>query len=191
MNGEMTAQNQPSPPPAPDLKSIPVANRPAYEAVVALTDAVCREALNEEWAGACRQLAAGLARKRPSPLLRGQTQVWAAAILHAVGTVNFLFDRSQTPSMSMSELCAAFDVKASTVSNKSKQIRDWFEMYPLAPKWTLPSKLDDNPMVWMISVNGIILDARRAPLEIQIEAFQRGLIPYVPGRPERSAGSGE
>jgi hypothetical protein len=55
-------------------KSIPTARRPAYEAVIALTDAVCRDHLNEEWAALCRELAASLARKRPSPLLRGETR---------------------------------------------------------------------------------------------------------------------
>jgi hypothetical protein len=161
-------------------KSIPTAHRPAYEAVVALTDAVCHAQLNEEWAGLCRELAAALARKRPSPLLRGQPKIWAAGVLHALGMVNFLFDRSQTPHLTLTELCAAFDVKSTTVGGKSKLIRDLFKMYPFDPNWTAPSKLGQNPLVWMISVNGFIVDARYAPLEFQIEAFRLGLIPYVP-----------
>jgi hypothetical protein len=167
-----------------NTKSIPVAHRPAYEAVVALTDAVCRAHLNDEWASLCRELAASLARKRTSPLVRGKPNVWAAGVLHALGLVNFLFDRSQTPSMSVSELCAAFEVKPSTVSGKSKQIRELFKMYQFDPSWTLPSKVAQNPMIWMISVNGLIIDARNAPPEIQLEAFRRGLIPYLPSQTE-------
>jgi hypothetical protein len=35
-------------------------------------------------------------------------------------------------------------------------------------------------MVWMLSVNGVILDARNLPRELQEEAFEKGLIPYIP-----------
>ena len=48
---------------------IPASARPAYEAVVALTDAFCRDRLTEEYEALCRKLAGALARKRPSPLL--------------------------------------------------------------------------------------------------------------------------
>ena len=53
-------------------------------------------------------------------------------------------------------------------------------MGPMDPKWTLPSRLADNPMAWLIQVNGLIVDARQAPRDIQEEAFRRGLIPYLP-----------
>jgi len=53
-------------------------------------------------------------------------------------------------------------------------------MYQMDPNWTLPSKVDDNLLVWMIQVNGFIIDARHASREIQEEAFRKGLIPYIP-----------
>ena len=96
--------------------------------------------------------------------------------------VNFLFDRSQTPSMSLGELCDAFGVKQSKVGTKSRLIRDLFHMYQFDPEWTLPSKMDDNPLAWMISVDGLIIDVRYAPPEIQLEDYRRGLIPYLPQR---------
>jgi hypothetical protein len=40
--------------------------------------------------------------------------------------------------------------------------------------------MDDNPLAWMIQVNGLVADARRLPREIQEEAFRKGLIPYIP-----------
>jgi hypothetical protein len=39
----------------------------------------------------------------------------------------------------------------------------------------------DNPMVWLIQVNGMIVDARSMPKEVQEEAFERGMIPFIPG----------
>ena len=38
----------------------------------------------------------------------------------------------------------------------------------------------NHPPSRMISVNGLMVDARRMPREIQEEAFRRGLIPYLP-----------
>ena len=63
---------------------------------------------------------------------------------------------------------------------KSKQIRDLLDMCQMDPNWTLPSMIDDNPLVWMIQVNGLIIDAHYATREIQEEAFRKGLIPYIP-----------
>ena len=54
------------------------------------------------------------------------------------------------------------------------------KMSPMSPDWCLPSRIDDNPLIWMISVNGFIIDAREAPREIQEEAFLKGIIPYIP-----------
>ncbi len=40
--------------------------------------------------------------------------------------------------------------------------------------------IEANPMVWFIQVDGLVLDARHAPPEIQLQAFMKGFIPYIP-----------
>ena len=45
----------------------------------------------------------------------------------------------------------------------------------------LPSLIGENPLIWMLEVDGLIVDARTAPLEFQQTAYQLGLIPYIPG----------
>ena len=162
-------------------ETVPNALQARYSEIISLTDAFCADHLNDEYAHVCRQMAATLARKRPSPLTGGKANSWAAAIAHAVGTVNFLFDKTQTPHMRADELAAAFGLSKSTVGNKAKQIRDLLDIGVFEPDWTLPSKIEQNPMVWIITVNGFIMDARSAPREIQEEAFRKGLIPYLPG----------
>jgi hypothetical protein len=37
-------------------------------------------------------------------------------------------------------------------------------------------------MAWLITVNGFMVDTRSMPLEIQEEAYRKGLIPYIPER---------
>jgi hypothetical protein len=155
--------------------------RPTFEAIVGLTDTVCKEHLNEEYAQLCRQLAAALARKRPSPLAKGRPETWACGIAYTIGSVNFLFDKTQTPYMRAEQLCGLFGVSKSTGAAKACAIRDLFQMIPFDPRWCLPSKLADNPLAWLIEVDGLIVDARHAPRAIQEEAFRLGLIPYIPG----------
>jgi hypothetical protein len=53
----------------------------------------------------------------------------------------------------------------------------------MSPEWTLPSRLTDNPLAWMVQLNGLIVDARRLPIGLQQMAFDKGLIPYVPSLP--------
>jgi hypothetical protein len=161
-------------------ESIPSSVEPAYSAIVNLTDTVCNQYLNSEYATLSRRLAATLARKRPSPIMRGKPEIWACAIIYALGTVNFLFDKSQDPHMRADELCAVFGVSQSSGANKAKLIRDMLKMYQLDPNWCLPSRVDENPLIWILQVNGMMVDIRHMPREVQVIAFEKGLIPYIP-----------
>ncbi len=165
-------------------EKVPKAMKERYEEIVALTDKVCNAHLTEEYAMLCRKLAAALARKRPSPLASGRVKSWACGIAYAIGRVNFLSDPSQTPHMKLSDLCGLFGISQSTGGSKSGQIFDLMDMMPLDPRWSLPSQLDNNPMAWFVMVNGMIVDARRLPRHLQEEAFEKGIIPYIPGDKE-------
>lgn len=161
--------------------SVPEAMQPRHNEITALTDALCQEKLNEEYAQLCREITAALARKRPSPLMGGHAKSWACAIAYTVGSVNFLFDKSQTPHLRADELCAWFGISKSTGGNKSSQIKQMLKIGLMDMQWTLPSRMEDNPMAWMVMVNGLIVDARRLPRPLQEEAYHKGLIPYLPG----------
>ncbi len=84
---------------AQSTDSVPKSVEPHYLAIVKSIDAVCDEHLSAEYATLSRKLAAKLARKRPSPIVRGKPEIWACGIVYALGTVNFLFDKSQDPHM--------------------------------------------------------------------------------------------
>ena len=55
-------------------------------------------------------------------------------------------------------------------------------MGPMSPEWSLPSQLIDNPMVWMLQVDGIVVDIRKASIELQELAFEQGYIPFIPSK---------
>lgn len=82
--------------------------------------------------------------------------------------------------LAASQIWEYFELSSSTMQAKSKQIRDLLGMYPMDPEWSTPSMIDQNPLVWMLEINGLIIDVRHAPREIQEAAFRQGLIPYIP-----------
>lgn len=154
--------------------------RPAFEEIARLVEAFCRERLNDEYAVVCRRLTEKLARKRPSPLVSGKPATWACGIVRTIGWINFLSDKTQSPHMKLTEIDKAFGVGESTGQGKSMLIRQMLKIRTFDHDWMLPSRLDDNPLVWMLMVNGFLMDIRDAPREAQEIAFEKGLIPYIP-----------
>ncbi len=152
----------------------------SFAVIVGMTDQFCREHLNDEYATLCRKLAGKLARKRPSPLLSGRPTTWASGIVRTIGWVNFLDDSTTTPHMKLTAIDKVFGVGGSTGQGKSKAIRTMLKIQPFDPEWTVPRRLDDNPMAWMLEINGFLMDVRHAPREVQEIAFEKGLIPYIP-----------
>ncbi len=161
-------------------QNVPKDLQARFDAIAQLTDAFCQLSLNGEYALLCRELTATLCRKRPSPLAAGKATTWACGIIHTLGMVNFLFDSSQTPHIAASQIWEYFALSSSTMQAKSKQIRDLLGMYPMDPEWSTPAMVDQNPLIWVLEVNGLIIDVRHAPKAIQEAAFRQGLIPYIP-----------
>jgi hypothetical protein len=151
----------------------------AFDKILELTSRFCRENLNDEYLEVCEDLTWAV-YEEGLPLDRGKPAGWASGIVHAVGYVNFLHDPSQSPHMTSSQLAQGFGVSQQTMQTKSKIIRDEFDMMPFDPEWCLPALLSENPLVWMLEVDGFIIDIRMAPREAQEEAYQLGLIPYIP-----------
>jgi len=164
----------------PTRPPVPRALQPVFDAVTARTDAFCRRRLNEEYAELCRELAAALGRKRPSPLTSGSLDGWACGVVHALGGHNGLFERSNPLHISASELAADFGVGVTTGAKKAADIRRALPMHADDLRWYLPSEREQSPLPWLIRVNGLIVDAREMPREIQEAAFRRGLLPYLP-----------
>ena len=168
-----------------DPSKVPESMQALYDEITAISDAFCKEHLNEEYAELARKMAATLARKRPSPLVSGRANGWAAGILYTLGQVNFLFDKSQSPHMRADELCKRIGVSQQTASGRAQKIREILDIFQMHPDWTLPSHLDENPLIWILRVNGMMVDIRAMPREAQVVAFEKGLIPYIPADREK------
>ncbi len=73
---------------SPRSSVVPKSMQATYDTVVALTDAFCRDHLNDEYRDLARAMTAALCRKRPSPLGTGQPRTWACGIIHVLGQLN-------------------------------------------------------------------------------------------------------
>ena len=148
-------------------KSVPKSMQATYDTVVHLMDEFCDQHLNAEYRELARDMAAALSRKRPSPLASGQPRTWACTIIYELGRVNFLSDPATHPHMTLAELCTAFGVGQSTASAKAHVIRNLLRVNRLNPSWMLPSLVETHPLVWMAEVNGVLVDLREMPREVQ------------------------
>ncbi len=160
-----------------DDRTVPRALRERVAAITTITDLVCEQHLDDEYAALCRTLTARLARKRPSPLDRGAPRIWAAGIVYTLGSINFLFDKSEPPHLRADKLAEHVEVVQRTMANKSAHIRSILGLSWYEPELTRRNMLEQNPFAWMVSVNGIPFDARALPDELQAEARRLGLIP--------------
>ncbi len=165
---------------SPRSTSVPKGMQAAFDAVVALTDPFCHDRLNDEYRDLARAMTAALCRKRPSPLASGQPRTWACGIVYALGQLNFLSDKASQPCMTMAEICSGFGVGQSTAAAKARVVSDALRTHRMDPTWMLRSLVDHNPLVWMAEVNGILVDLRDMPREVQMIAFEKGMIPYLP-----------
>jgi len=161
--------------------NVPHAVRPYADRIVAVTDEVCREHLDVEYADLCRRVVGRLGRKRPSPLMRGDLGIWAAGVVYAVGQVNFVFDPAQTPHATADQLSGWLGVKKTTMANKSKLIRDTLELSHFDHEFMRRDLVEADPLTWLLEVEGLLVDIRHAPVRLQVRAFELGLIPFVPG----------
>jgi len=62
-----------------------------------MTGMFCREYLDEDYKQLCAKLIGKMSRKRGVPFLSGRIEIWAAAVVYALGSINFLFDKSFKP----------------------------------------------------------------------------------------------
>lgn len=187
MGASPPAKKSSAPSAIADSAEVPAEYRGVYLELVSLTDKFCSERLNSEYQELCREMAISLCQDG-SPVLRGKRASWASGIVYSVGWVNFLGDPSQEPHVRSEDIAKWFGVSVTTMQSKSKLIREGLDLMPLDPEFTLPSRIDDNPLVWMVELtNGLIVDIRHAPRELQVQAYEAGMIPYVPVDRERSS----
>ncbi|WP_170287522.1 DUF6398 domain-containing protein [Aquibacillus halophilus] len=127
-----------------------------------LTHAFSDEFLNEEYEEIIDKLILKMSRKREVPFLTGKIEIWAAAVIHALGTINFLFDKDNKPYVLSSQICDFFETKQSTTSQKSKVIRDMFKMGYFDSDFSVSTIQQNNPFNHLTTSNGFVVPTEMA-----------------------------
>ncbi len=124
---------------------VPKLMQPAFERITALTDEFCAENLDEAHARLCRKMAAALSRKRPPLIGGGRSEGWACGIVLAVGSQNFLFDKTTEPYMRAADIAAHFGVALSRGNSRARLVREALDIKPLDAEWNLTRAVEMDP----------------------------------------------
>ena len=126
--------------------------------IAEMAAAFCREKLNEECAELCVKLVQKLGRKRSNPLQSGRLEIWAAAAVYTICSINFIFTKDSKLTLSSSEVCEYFGTSSSTTSQKSRTIKDLLKISQcFDPNFSLNEILANNPFSRLFMSNGFIM----------------------------------
>lgn len=137
------------------------------EKLLEMTGAFCAQKLDDDYFQLCEKLIKKLGRKRDVPFQRGKIEIWAAAVIYAIGSINFLFDKSFEPYMTADQISEYFGTKNSTVSNKAREIKDMFDMWHYSPEFSTQRMTESNPFNQMVMVDGFIVPIDTLPVDLQ------------------------
>lgn len=133
------------------------------EKLLEMTSTFCARKLDDDYALLCEKLIKKLGRKRDVPFQRGKPEIWAAAVVYALGSINFLFDKSFEPYVTPEEISDYFGTKNSTVSNKAREIKDLFNMWHFNPEFSTQRMTENNPFNNLVMVDGFIVPLNSLP----------------------------
>ena len=132
----------------------------------------CAKKLNEEYFELSERLVQKLGRKISQPLATGQLQIWAASVIHALGTINFLFDKSAEPFVSIDEINNYFGTNKTTTGSKSKQIRELLKLDRWDKEFSTKRMSNSNPFANLVMVDGLVVPLGTLPEQYQIAVRQ-------------------
>ncbi|WP_409199300.1 DUF6398 domain-containing protein [Methanobrevibacter sp. DSM 116169] len=113
-----------------------------------------KKKLDEEYEELSIKLIKKLGRKHNVPFKRGKLEIWASAVIYALGQINFLFDKSFDPYLTPDDICDYFNTKKSTVSDKARQIREILNIGHFDEEFSI-KRMEDDGMVQLD--NGLII----------------------------------
>lgn len=129
-----------------------------------LIEQCCDKMLNDYYLEICLQVKDDYLALLPEGMNRGKPEVWAASIIWAVGSINFLSDKTFPPYATLTDICTFFKTKNSTVGNKAGQIREILDMHYLNINYLLEDSSIISTLTSMrVTENGfIVLDPQDA-----------------------------
>ncbi|MBP6978133.1 MAG: DUF6398 domain-containing protein [Bacteroidales bacterium] len=126
--------------------------------IVDMAKKLCLEKINEEYATLAEKMILKLGRKRNVPFISGISEIWATAVIHAIGQINFLSDKSFLPYLSLDDLCDYYGCNKNTVGAKAGQIRKMLKLGPFDMEFSTKYSQESNPLNQLrLSEEGFLL----------------------------------
>lgn len=132
-----------------------------------LTGIFCSQKLDDDYFQLSEKLIKKMGRKKDVPFKRGKLEIWAAAVIYTIGSINFLFDKSFEPYMTAQQISDYFGTKNSTVSNKARQIREMFKLTMFDNEFATEHMNETNPFNDLVMVDGLIAPLSSIPENLQ------------------------
>lgn len=128
------------------------------KALIEMTSKYCDEFLDDDYKQLCIKMIEKMSRKRNIPFLSGRIEIWASAIIYAIGSINFLFDKSFNPFVTGEDISFYFNASKSTTAQKAKIIRDMFKLGYYDTEFSTKYISEQNPMKDLVMINGLIVN---------------------------------
>ena len=147
-----------------------------YEEIIDKIKSFSSEYLNDEYKNICIGAAETLFLNNEEQLKKGKSLSWSAGIVHAIGTINNLFDSKEEPYMKATDLYKAFGVSSSTGSTKSKEVQKLLDLSKENKQWILEDdkniKTSINNTVIEKEVAATMDDISKASKKIEEQPFK-------------------
>lgn len=139
-----------------------------YEEIIDKIKNFSSEYLNDEYKNICVVAVETLFLNNEEQLKKGKSISWAAGIVHAIGTINNLFDSKEEPYIKVTNLYKEFGVSNSTGSSKSKEVKNLLNLSKENKQWII----DENKNI-EISKNRMIEAKEEAAVTVDNVAIEK------------------
>ena len=92
---------------------------------------------------------------------------------------------AQTPHLTADRLSELIDVRKTTMAIKGRLIRDLIGLDHFDPEFMRRDLVAGSPLVWMLRLDDLIVDARQPPIELQAGGASARPDPLCAGAPGR------
>ncbi len=124
--------------------------------IIQLVATFCNEHLDEECAMLCTQLVQKLGCQHPCLFESGRLEIWAAASVYTICSINLLFDRRKSLSLSSSDICDYYGVSHSTITRKMREIKEQLKIDPVFDtEFILREEANRRPFNPFKKINGL------------------------------------
>jgi len=139
----------------------------AERKLIRLTSDFCEQYLDEDHKELTRKLVINLGKKRDVQFLDKDIQNWAGAIIHALGSINYLFDSSFEPYVSEEELSDYFTTPRLQIHKKSMEIKKLLKLDLFDNIADTLRNYREDPLHRLLLIDGFFINLEAYPPELR------------------------